>query len=93
MLDNPLLPRASVHRHNSCRACPAELMAGRPAFAQTGQPLLLPGTSRTSSYLCVPAAGAHRSLHRACRRTGSIISAFARSGRSGADPHGRSVLT
>jgi tRNA-splicing ligase RtcB (3'-phosphate/5'-hydroxy nucleic acid ligase) len=82
---------ALVHRHNACRAYPAELMAGHPAFAGTGQPLLLPGTNRTSSYLCVPAAGAQRSLYTACHGTGSIISAFARSGRSGPDPRGRTT--
>jgi RNA-splicing ligase RtcB len=80
-----------VHRHNACRAFPAEMMAGHPAFAATGQPLLLPGTNRTSSYLCVPDAGAHRSLYTACHGTGSIISAFERSGRSGADPRGRTT--
>jgi tRNA-splicing ligase RtcB len=82
---------AFVHRHNACRAYPAELMAGHPAFAETGQPLLLPGTNRTSSYLCVPAAGAHRSLYTACHGSGSIISEFERSGRSGPDPHGRTT--
>jgi tRNA-splicing ligase RtcB len=82
---------AFVHRHNACRAYPAGLMAGHPAFAETGQPLLLPGTNRTSSYLCVPGAGAHRSLYTACHGSGSIISAFERSGRSGADPRGRTT--
>ena len=38
--------QAFVHRHNACRAFPAALMAGHPAFAETGQPLLLPGTNR-----------------------------------------------
>ena len=82
---------AFVHRHNSCRAYPAEMMADHPAFAGTGQPLLLPGTNRTSSYLCVPAAGAYRSLYSACHGSGSIISAFERSGRSGPDPLGRTT--
>ena len=82
---------AFVHRHNACRAYPAELMAGHPAFARTGQPLLLPGTNRTSSYLCVPGAAAQRSLYTACHGSGSIISAFERSGRSAADPQGRAT--
>jgi tRNA-splicing ligase RtcB len=82
---------AFVHRHNACRAYPADLMAGHPAFAGTGQPLLLPGTNRTSSYLCVPGASARRSLYTACHGSGSIISAFERSGRSGADPLGRAT--
>ena len=82
---------AFVHRHNACRAYPAEMMAGHPAFARTGQPLLLPGTNRTSSYLCVPGADARRSLYTACHGSGSIISAFERSGRSAADPRGRTT--
>jgi tRNA-splicing ligase RtcB (3'-phosphate/5'-hydroxy nucleic acid ligase) len=83
---------AFVHRHNSCRAYPAEMMAGHPAFAETGQPILLPGTNRTSSYLCVPADGAARSLYSACHGTGSIIKAFEQSGRSGPDPLGHTTM-
>jgi hypothetical protein len=77
---------AYVHRHNAARAWTPELMTGHPAFAETGQPLLLPGTNRTSSYLCVPGPDARRSLYTACHGTGSIISAFVRAGRSGPDP-------
>ena len=56
---------AFVHRHNACRAYPAAQMEDHPVFAKTGQPLLLPGTNRTSSYLCVPQDTAHRSLYTA----------------------------
>lgn len=82
---------AFVHRHNACRAYPAQMMADHPVFSMTGQPLLLPGTNRTSSYVCVPADAAHRSLYTACHGTGSIISAFERSGRSAADPLGHTT--
>jgi RNA-splicing ligase RtcB len=83
---------AYVHRHNACRAYPAEMMSDHPAFAETGQPILLPGTNRTSSYLCVPAGGADRSLYSACHGSGSIIKSFVESGRSGPDPLGRSTM-
>jgi len=83
---------AFVHRHNACRALPAELMANHPAFSATGQPLLLPGTNRTSSYLCIPGPAAHRSLYTACHGSGSIISSFERRGLSGQDPYGRHTL-
>jgi RNA-splicing ligase RtcB len=83
---------AFVHRHNAARAWTPDMMAGHPAFAETGQPLLVPGTNRTSSFLCVPAAQAHRSLYTACHGTGSIISAFERDGRSGLDPYHRNTL-
>jgi hypothetical protein len=39
----------------------------------------------------VPQDTAHRSLYTACHGTGSIISAFERSGRSGPDPQGRTT--
>jgi len=82
---------AYVHRHNACRAYPAEMLASHPAFSKTGQPLLLPGTNRTSSYLCIPGDGAHRSLYTACHGSGSIISEFERTGRSGPDPLGHTT--
>ena len=34
---------AVVHRHNSCRAYPAELMPAGTTFAETGQAVLVPG--------------------------------------------------
>ncbi len=80
---------AFVHRHNAARAWTGDMMPGHPAFAETGQPLLVPGTNRTSSFLCVPGASARRSLYTACHGTGSIIKAFERDGRSGVDPQGR----
>lgn len=83
---------AVVHRHNSARAFPASKMRGHPVFASTGMPLLLPGTNRTSSYLCVAAEGADQSLYSASHGTGSIISDFERRGLSGADPLGHTTL-
>ena len=83
---------AFVHRHNAARAWPPSMMAGHPAFADTGQPLLVPGTNRTSSFICVPGADAERSLYTACHGTGSIIKAFEQDGRSGPDPRGRHTL-
>ena len=83
---------AFVHRHNAARAWTPELMSGHPAFSETGQPLLVPGTNRTSSFLCVPGTGAHRSLYTACHGTGSIISSFVHKGLSGPDPRNHHTL-
>jgi hypothetical protein len=83
---------AMVHRHNSARAFPASKMQGHAAFAETGMPLLLPGTNRTSSYLCVAAEGAHQSLYSASHGTGSIITDFERRGLSLTDPQGHTTL-
>jgi RNA-splicing ligase RtcB len=53
-----------MHRHNASRALPAghPELAGGP-FGRTGQPVLLPGSSQTSSYLCVAGHGAAQSLY------------------------------
>jgi tRNA-splicing ligase RtcB len=83
---------AIVHRHNSARAFPASRMRQHRVFADTGMPLLLPGTNRTSSYLCVAAEGADQSLFSASHGTGSIISDFARRGLSSLDPQGHTTL-
>ncbi|HEX9554287.1 MAG TPA: RtcB family protein [Streptosporangiaceae bacterium] len=82
---------AIVHRHNSCRAYPAEQMPPGTTFAETGQAVLVPGTHRTSSYLCV-GAGSAAALNSACHGAGTVVSDFARRGVSRADPRCRSTL-
>jgi tRNA-splicing ligase RtcB len=83
---------AVVHRHNSARAYPASRMAHHPVFGQIGQPLLLPGTNRTSSYLCVAGDGAASSVYSASHGAGSAIKQFVAAGLSGRDPEGRKTL-
>jgi RNA-splicing ligase RtcB len=83
---------AIVHRHNSCRAFPASQMPQGTAFGEVGQATLLPGTNRTSSYLCVAGTEAASSLYSACHGAGSIIDDFAERGVSGLDPWGRTTL-
>jgi tRNA-splicing ligase RtcB (3'-phosphate/5'-hydroxy nucleic acid ligase) len=62
------------------------------AFATVGQAVLVPGTRRTSSYLCVAAAGAERSFHSACHGAGTIIDQFAGRGVSGPCERGHTTL-
>ena len=83
---------AIIHRHNTCRAWPAERFAPGTTFGDTGQALLLPGTSRTSSFLCVADAGAEASLFSACHGSGGIISDLEARGLSGPDPAGRHTI-
>jgi tRNA-splicing ligase RtcB len=83
---------AVVHRHNAARAYPASRMAHHPVFGQIGQPVLLPGTNRTSSYLCVAGDGAHKSLYSASHGAGTTVENFLVSGLSGRDPEGRMTL-
>jgi len=83
---------AIVHRHNTSRAYPASRMTGHPIFSQTGQPVLVPGTNRTCSYLCVGAEGSREGLYSACHGTGSIIDDFVARGLSHEDPAGHTTL-
>ncbi|HXM58282.1 MAG TPA: RtcB family protein [Candidatus Dormibacteraeota bacterium] len=84
--------RVVVHRHNAARAYPPSRMAGHPVFAETGQPVLLPGTCQTSYYLCVGSEGGARSLFSACHGTGRIVEDFVRRGLSGPHPERRTTL-
>jgi RNA-splicing ligase RtcB len=83
--------RAIVHRHNACRAFPADRMTPGSTFAETGQAVLLPGTHRTSSYLAVTGPTAEASLNSACHGAGSVVSGLVERGLSAADPQGRST--
>jgi tRNA-splicing ligase RtcB (3'-phosphate/5'-hydroxy nucleic acid ligase) len=83
---------AVVHRHNSCRAFPAERMRPGTVFATTGQAVLVPGTHRTSSYLAVAGARAADSLHSACHGAGTVVQQYADRGLSASDPARRSTL-
>jgi tRNA-splicing ligase RtcB len=67
-------------------------MPAGTAFGQVGQAVLVPGTHRTSSFLCVAGAGAARSLYSACHGAGTIIDAFARAGKSGNGEPGQATL-
>jgi len=59
-----------VHRHNATRVVPPSAMPAGSPFADTGQPVLLPGLERTSSYLCVAGEGAAYTLHSADHGSG-----------------------
>jgi RNA-splicing ligase RtcB len=83
---------AIVHRHNACRIYPASSEPGHSVYGRIGRPLLLPGTSRTSSYVCVPGALASRSLHSACHGAGTTIDRFVEAGLSTGDERGRVTL-
>jgi RNA-splicing ligase RtcB len=83
---------AIVHRHNSCRAYPASRMREGTAFGSVGQAVLLPGTHRTSSYLCVAGEHPERSLYSACHGAGTVVDKFASDGESGSSQRGHTTL-
>jgi len=65
-----------VHRHNSCRVFPPSKMSKSSVFHSTGQPVLLPGSNRTSSYICVGREGAINSLCSIDHGAGEMIDRF-----------------
>jgi len=67
-----------VHRHNAVRIEPPSQTPDCSPFAQTGHPVLLPGTERTSSYLCVSGEGAANTLHSAGHGAGLMVQALSR---------------
>jgi RNA-splicing ligase RtcB len=83
--------QALVHRHNSCRAYPAERMTPGTPFGAVGQAVLVPGMHYTSSYLCVASGGAEQSLYSACHGAGTVIDNAVRAGWSDRDEQGRST--
>ncbi|MCW2501142.1 MAG: RNA-splicing ligase RtcB [Frankiales bacterium] len=73
---------AFVHRHNTARAVGPGILADHPL----GQPVLVPGTNRTSSYLCIGASGSGISLDSACHGAGTLVGASVKAGTAGPDP-------
>jgi tRNA-splicing ligase RtcB (3'-phosphate/5'-hydroxy nucleic acid ligase) len=65
-------PTVWIHRHNAARVAPAAALPANSPYRATGQPVLLPGTERTSSYLCVSGAGAASTLNSASHGAGQL---------------------
>lgn len=65
-----------VHRHNAVRIEPPSQTTAHSPFAQTGHPVLLPGTERTSSYLCAAGEGVANTLHSAGHGAGYTVQAL-----------------
>jgi tRNA-splicing ligase RtcB len=80
---------AVVHRHNAARIYTREDLPGHPVFGSLGQPLLLPGTNRTASYLCLPGPAARLTLRSAPHGAGATIKSFVTRGISREDGSGR----
>lgn len=67
-----------VHRHNAVRVTPPSCLAAESPYRETGHPVLLPGTERTSSYLCASSEGAAGFLHSAGHGAGHAVQALGR---------------
>ena len=73
---------AFVHRHNAARVVGPGVLADHPL----GQPVLVPGTNRTSSYLCIGEVGSAVSLNSASHGAGTLVDAAVKAGTAGASP-------
>lgn len=65
-----------IHRHNAVRIAPPSCLPPDSPYRETGHPVLLPGTERTSSYLCASSEGAAVSLHSASHGAGHTVLAL-----------------
>lgn len=65
-----------VHRHNAVRVTPPSCFPADSTYRETGHPVLLPGTERTSSYLCASGEGAAGSLFSAGHGAGCAAQAL-----------------
>ena len=65
-----------VHRHNAVRVTPPSRLPAGSSYCDTGHPVLLPGTERTSSYLCASSEGATSFLHSAGHGAGNAVRAL-----------------
>lgn len=74
--------RLVVHRKGATRAFPPERMAGTP-FAESGQPVLIPGSMGTASYLLRGVEGGAKSLFSTNHGAGRVLSRTAARGGHG----------
>jgi len=77
-----------VHRHNSVRLRPPSDFPEGSLYRSIGQPAMLPGTNRSSSYLVVSREGANRSLHSADHGAGRTVDRCVQLGLSRKKPEG-----
>lgn len=84
--------RVLVHRKGAARAFGPERMQGTK-FAKTGQPVLIPGSMGTASYVMIAAPGSEDTFASVNHGAGRVMSRVAASGRSrhGKDLKGRTA--
>lgn len=71
-----------VHRKGATRAFDAEHMEGTP-FKETGQPVLIPGSMGTASYLLAGTEGAEKSFYSVNHGAGRVMSRKQAAGKKG----------
>jgi len=81
-LEEGPLGKLWVHRKGATRAFPAALMKGT-AFEETGQPVLIPGSMGTASYVLVGTEEAAETLFSVNHGAGRVLSRTAARGKKG----------
>jgi len=71
-----------VHRKGATRAFDARLMTGTP-FAVTGQPVLIPGSMGSASYVLFGCPGSRKSLYSVNHGAGRVMSRTQAAGKKG----------
>ena len=62
-----------VHRHGASRALPPSALAGDPVLGNTGQPVPIPGSMGTESYIGVTREGVDETFHSVAHGAGRVI--------------------
>ncbi|MGH9870123.1 MAG: RtcB family protein [Candidatus Polarisedimenticolia bacterium] len=75
-----------VHRHNAARVVGPGGLPDRHPWKAIGQPVMVPGTNRTSSFVIVGRDGSEASLHSVDHGAGRTVERFAEAGRLTARP-------
>lgn len=69
-----------VHRHNAARAVGPSAMPADHPYREIGQPIMVPGTNRTSSFVVVGRNGAAASLYSVDHGAGRTVERFEAAG-------------
>jgi tRNA-splicing ligase RtcB len=62
-----------VHRHGASRALPPSTLAHDPVLGEIGQPVPIPGSMGTESYIGVTACGVERTFHSVAHGAGRTM--------------------
>jgi tRNA-splicing ligase RtcB len=62
-----------VHRHGASRALPASRLADHPVFSKTGQPVAIPGSMGTHSFIAVAREGAAEAFFSVNHGAGRVL--------------------
>ena len=71
-----------IHRHNSVRIPPMSELDNHPVFSEYGYPLIIPGTDRTSTYICIRGNDPEKTINSMDHGFGQLVKNMLLSGNS-----------